>query len=228
MNNQHKEKTENAHINIVDKLDGVLEALLFVSGDGLGLSEIAGILELQKSEVEKAVKRLKAKYCDPCGINLISYNGKIQFGSNPAYAAEVTRVLNPVRERALSAACLETVAIVAYRQPVTRLEVEKVRGVDSDYAISVLLKNNLIEIVGRKDAVGKPLLFGTTDEFLKRFKIEAINGLPDYDKLLESIRLISEQESEKSKQSVSLYNEFELPVEEHPEFLQGEETVKVE
>lgn len=212
----------------IDKLDNVLETLLFISGDGLKLSDVAEALELQKSELDKSVKRLKAKYSEPCGINLICYNGKIQFGSNPAYAAEVTKILNPIRERALSNACLETAAIIAYRQPVTRLEVEKVRGVDSDYAVSVLLKNNLIEVVGRKDAVGKPLLFGTTDEFLKRFKIESIDQLPDYDKLLESIRLINEAEKEKVDASVSLYNEFELPPEEKPEFLEGEDTVKIE
>lgn len=210
----------------IEKLDNILESLLFISGDGLKLIDIAEALDLQKSEIEKSVKRLKSKYSEPCGISLISYNGKIQFGSNPLYAAEVTKILNPIREKALSNACLETAAIIAYRQPVTRLDVEKVRGVDSDYAVSVLLKNNLIEVVGRKDAVGKPLLFGTTDEFLKRFKIESIDQLPDYDKLLESIRLVSE--AEKGDNSVSLYNEFELPPEEKPTFLEGEDTVRVE
>ncbi|MCL2675518.1 MAG: SMC-Scp complex subunit ScpB [Firmicutes bacterium] len=213
----------------IDKLDNVLEALLFVSGQGLRLNDIADVLELQKSELDKAVKRLKVKYSAPCGVNLVSYNGKVQFGSNPDYAAEVMRILNPIREKALSNACLETAAIIAYRQPVTRLEIESVRGVDSDYAVSVLVKNNLVEVVGRKDAVGKPLLFGTTDEFLKRFRIESIAQLPDYDKLLESLRLISEAErgENRGEGSVSLYNEFVIKEEEKPEFLEGEEIVVV-
>ena len=131
-----------------------------------------------------------------------------------------------MREKELSNAALETVAIIAYRQPVTRLEVEQVRGVNCDYAIQVLLKHDLIEVKGRKDAVGKPLLFGTTDKFLKRFRIEDINQLPDYDRLLESITVIEENGK---IEAASLYNEFELPEQEAPpEFLEGEKVDKVE
>lgn len=110
----------------------------------------------------------------------------------------------------MSTAALETIAIIAYRQPVTRLEIEQIRGVNSEYTVQMLLKNNLIEVVGRKEAVGKPLLFGTTDEFLKRFQLESISDLPDYETLLESIKVIGGGESE----SKSIYNEFEIPDEE--------------
>ena len=99
-------------------------------------------------------------------------------------------------------------AIIAYKQPITKLEIEQVRGVSSDYAIQLLLTHNLIEVVGRKDAVGKPLLFGTTDEFLKRFEIESLENLPKYEELLEQIAVIKDD-------SNSLYREFEvLPLEE--------------
>lgn len=207
---------------ILEDLDYVLESLLLVSGNGISVDDITEILGLQKSEVTDSIRRLKKKYSGKRGILLISYRNKIQFASNPKYAEAVESVLKPVREKELSAAALETVAIIAYRQPVTRLEIEQVRGVNCDYAIQVLQKHNLIEIVGRKDAVGKPLLYGTTDGFLKRFRIEDINQLPDYDKLLESITVI--EESGKAE-AASLYNDFEIPPEEVPEFLEGEEKI---
>ena len=118
---------------------------------------------------------------------------------------------------------METIAIIAYRQPVTRLEIEQIRGVNSEYTVQMLLKNNLIEVVGRKEAVGKPLLFGTTDEFLKRFQLESISDLPDYETLLESIKVIGGE-----SESKSIYNEFEIPDEEKgddAELLPSEEEV---
>lgn len=198
---------------MIDKsmLDEVLESLLLVSGQGVKISEIAEHLELKTSEVNEAIKRLKEKYGGKCGINLITYNGKAQFASNPAYSDLVACVLNPIRERDLSNAALETIAIIAYRQPVTRLDIEQIRGVNSEYTVQMLLKNNLIEVVGRKEAVGKPLLFGTTDEFLKRFRLESLADLPDYETLLESIKVINGGAEAGSK---SIYNEFEIPDEE--------------
>ncbi len=210
----------------LDDLDYVLEALMLVSGEGLRISDITETLGLQRSEIDSSLKRLKRRYGGKSGIIIQTYGDKIQFASNPKYAESVESVLKPVREKELSNAALETVAIIAYRQPVTRLEVEQVRGVNCDYAIQVLLKHDLIEVKGRKDAVGKPLLFGTTEKFLKRFRIEDINQLPDYDRLLESITVIEENGK---IEAASLYNEFELPEQEAPpEFLEGEKVDKVE
>ncbi len=211
----------------IEKLDNALEALLFVSGDGIKISDIAEQLELQKSEINSAIKRLKEKYSGDSGIYLITYNGKVQLSSNPAFADVVSQVLNPIKEKALSNATLETIAIIAYKQPITRLELESIRGVNCDYVVQVLLKHNLIEVVGRKDVIGKPLLFGTTDEFLKRFQIESIKDLPDYEQLLDMIKVISMEETG-GEDAKGLYNEFELPEEEVPEFLQGEQLEKIE
>ena len=199
----------------IEKLDQVLEALLLVSGESIAIPDIVNLLELQNSEVNQSIARLKKKYSGKCGIHLIKYNNKIQFGSNPDYADTLASILNPIREKALSSAALETVAIVAYKQPVTRLEIEQIRGVNSDYAVQVLLNHNLIEVVGRKDVVGKPLLFGTTDAFLKRFQVESIEELPDYEQLLASIKLLEEGNAAPT-QGVSLYNEFKLPDDEEP------------
>ena len=104
---------------------------------------------------------------------------------------------------------METLSIIAYRQPVTRMEIESIRGVNSDYALQALMRNNLIEVVGRKDAIGKPLLFGTTENFLRRFGIENIEELPDRDTLIERIRTIeltAETEVKPEEKIVQLYN----------------------
>lgn len=207
----------------IEKIDNVLEALLFVSGDGLKVSDICDILELQKSEVTASVKRLQKKYGGKSGIHLITYNGKIQFASNPDYADTLAFVLNPIKEKALSNPAMETLSIIAYRQPVTRLDIEHIRGVNCDYALQALLKNNLIEIVGRKDALGKPLLFGTSETFLKRFGIEDISELPDRDGLLEKIKLIEETTPVPEEEHLYNFQEGETP-----EFLQGEDVVKIE
>ncbi|MCH5165780.1 MAG: SMC-Scp complex subunit ScpB [Clostridiales bacterium] len=203
----------------IEQIDNVLEALLFVSGDGLKISDICELLELQKSEITGAVKRLQKKYGGKSGIILLSFNGKIQLASNPDYAETLSCVLNPIKEKALSNPAMETLSIIAYRQPVTRLDIEHIRGVNCDYALQALLKNNLIEIVGRKDALGKPLLFGTTETFLKRFGIEDISQLPDRDELLEKIRRIEETAPEPTEEE--LYNFAKQ--EENPDFLEGEE-----
>ena len=112
-------------------------------------------------------------------------------------------------EKALSSPAMETLSIIAYRQPVTRMEIESIRGVNSDYALQALMRNNLIEVVGRKDAIGKPLLFGTTENFLRRFGIENIEELPDRDTLIERIRTIeltAETEVKPEEKIVQLYN----------------------
>lgn len=190
-------------------LDELLESILFVSGNGLKIEDIAQHLEIKTSEVNASIKRLKEKYGNKSGIHLLTYNGKAQFASNPAHSDVVACVLNPIRERDLSNAALETIAIIAYRQPVTRLDIEQIRGVNSEYTVQMLLKNNLIEVVGRKDSPGKPLLFGTTDEFLKRFQLENLSDLPDYETLLESIKVIGG-----GVEPRSIYNEYEIPEEE--------------
>jgi len=185
------------------KLSSIIEGILFVAGNGIELQDIAEKLGVKIEDVRDAIQLLKEKYTDDNGINVMTYKGKVQLTSNPKYAEEIATVLNPIKEKALTKAALETVAIIAYQQPVTRLDIEQVRGVSSDYAIQLLLAHNLIEVVGRKDAVGKPLLFGTTDEFLKRFEIESLDDLPKYEDLLEQIQVIKSEDN-------SLYHEFDI------------------
>lgn len=192
----------------MENLENIIESVLFVAGEPVPISDLCFKFNVKQKEIEKAVANLSKKYDGKSGIKLLSFNNKLQFSSNPDYVDYVSLVLNPIRQRNLTKATLETIAIIAYKQPVTRLDIEEIRGVNSDYAINILLEHKLIEIVGRKDAVGKPALFGTTDEFLKRFDISSVNDLPDYDELLEKVQKIRENYSD------SLFNHFEPVIEE--------------
>lgn len=187
----------------MDNLENVIESVLFVSGEPVLCSDLCFKFNVKQKEIDKAVEKLNQKYGKNSGIKLLCFNNKLQFASNPDYVDYVSMVLNPIRQRNLTKATLETASIIAYKQPITRLEIEEIRGVNSDYAINILLEHKLIEITGHKDTVGKPALFGTTDEFLKRFNISGISDLPDYDELIEKIQKIRENYSD------SLFNRFE-------------------
>ena len=212
----------------MNNLKEIIKATLFVAGDGVDKDEIQSKLEIDKKALEKAVNELKDEFSGDNGIHLIEYKNKIQLCSNPNYAEQISVVLNPIREKALTKAALETVAIIAYKQPITKLEIEEIRKINSaDYAIQVLLDNKMIEIVGRKDAVGKPYMFGTTEEFLKRFNLKNLEDLPDYEQLLERIDVIRNETYDNQLSSDGLYRDFEVPEEEEiPDFLKNEQDIK--
>ena len=203
----------------MENLESVIESILFVNGDAVDINDIVDKLDVTKAEIKSAVKKLKNKFKEDSGVVLLEFNNKLQLASNSKYATEVSLVLNPIRKRNLSKATLETASIIAYKQPVTRLEIEEIRGVSSDYAINILMEHGLIEIVGRKETVGKPALFGTTDEFLKRFNISSIDELPDYNDLLDKVKIIKSNDNR-------LYNHFEVKSEEEQEV--KEEMVETE
>ena len=106
------------------------------------------------------------------------YGDKVQLATRPMYAGDVVRLLQPVQQQSLSQAAMETLAVVAYKQPVTRAEVEQIRGVKCDYSLQSLINKGLIRETGRKDTIGRPILFGTTDEFLSHFGLEGLENLP--------------------------------------------------
>lgn len=207
------------------ELKEIILSILFVSGDGLDKDFILQKLEISPKELDSVIEELCKEYSGEKGIHIIKYKNKVQLTSNPFYADFISEVLNPVREKSLTRAALETLAIIAYKQPITKLEIEDIRRVNCDYAVQILVDQNMIEVVGRKDAVGKPLLFATTENFLKRFNLEDLGQLPDYEQLLERIKVINEEEKEEP-QSDSLYNEFELKTEELPDFLKDEDELR--
>ena len=167
-----------------------VEALIFASGVPIKRSELYDSLppEVTKKDINDAIKALDQTYRDPRGIVLLHIEDKVQFATNPAYGDAVAGALRPIKERELSRTLLEVLAIIAYKQPTTRGEIEEVRGgVSSDYAISTLLRFELIEDCGKKNAPGRPTLYRTTDNFLKKFGLHSIDELPDYAKVMDRL-----------------------------------------
>lgn len=205
-------------------LSNQIEAVLFVSGKEIEESFIKEKLNADTKDFNKAVAELQDKYSGDNGIHLLRFNKKLQFATNPQYSAEVEAVLNPIKEKELTNAMLETLAIIAYKQPVTRLDVEEIRSVDCSYSVQNLVRLGLVEVVGRKETIGKPLLFATTDDFLKRFSISNVSDLPDYETLLAKLQEISESDLSVKTVEKPMFDK----VEDVPEFLAGEQVEKVE
>ena len=175
----------------MEKLTNIIEAILFASGDAVPVDILREKLEITKREADDAIRQLERKYTGDCGIRLLNFNHKLQFATNPEYKESVSLVLTPIREKEFTRTILECAAIIAYKQPITRGELENVRGTNSDYAITTLLSLEMIEPCGRKDTPGKPVLYATTDNFLKRFKLKSLSDLPDYEELLKRIAEIT-------------------------------------
>ena len=163
----------------MEKLTNIIEAILFASGDAVPTDLLREKLSITKVQLDNAVKQLEKKYTGECGIRLLNFNHKLQFATNPDYKDEIAVVLMPIREKEFTRTILECAAIIAYKQPITRSELENVRGVNSDYAITTLLSLDMITVCGRKDTPGRPALYETTDNFLKRFKLKSLSELPD-------------------------------------------------
>lgn len=216
-----------ANIETMINLKEVIYSVLFVAGDGIEKEFLAEKLDVSKKEIDKAIAQLKEELTADKGIHLIEYKNKVQLASNPNYATYISDVLNPIREKSLTRAALETLAIIAYKQPITKLEIEDIRRVNSDYAVQILIDQNMIEVVGRKDAVGKPLVFGTTENFLKRFNVQQLSDLPDYESLLERIQTIRAEEDEKQDTLFRNVEDLEFN-EELPAHLLGEKFEKIE
>ena len=179
----------------MENIDNVVEAIIFASGTPIAKADICQkVPELTTQKLNSIVKTLSKRYSEDCGIVLAEFNGKLQFMSNPKYGDAVADVLTPLKEKELTKTLLEVLSTIAYKQPITRLKIDDMRGgTNSEYALSGLLKAGLVEAVGRKDTVGRPLLYGTTDEFLKKFQLSDVSDLPDYSEVLEKLMLINNE-----------------------------------
>ncbi|MCD8372366.1 MAG: SMC-Scp complex subunit ScpB [Clostridia bacterium] len=171
----------------MNNLTNIIEAIVFASGEPVPVKYIMEKAGCTLKEANASIAELKEKYSGDCGIHILTFNGKLQFASNPAYKEIISSAITPIKEKELTRAVLECAALIAYKQPVTRSELEDVRGVSCDYAVNVLLDLEMIYPCGRKDTIGKPIQFATTDNFLKRFRLNSIDELPDYDDLMEQI-----------------------------------------
>lgn len=160
-------------------LMNIIEAVLFVAGEPVHLNDLSRNLELMELEVIQAVDALENRYNESkCGICLKRFGDHIQLATRAEYAPFVEKMLQPVQKQSLSHAALETLSVIAYRQPVTKLDVEAVRGVKCDYSIQSLINKQLIVEVGRRDTIGRPILYGTTDQFLSHFGLSTLDDLP--------------------------------------------------
>lgn len=158
---------------------GALESLLFVSGEPVPVASLARTLSMTGEQAWEMLERLQREYEETKrGILLRFINGKAQLCSNPDYAPYVEELLQPAKMKRFSQSVIETLSIIAYKQPVTRADIETVRGVRCEYSINQLLNMGIIEEVGRKQTVGRPALFGTTDLFLQHFGLSSLEDLP--------------------------------------------------
>ncbi|MBF0343761.1 MAG: SMC-Scp complex subunit ScpB [Nitrospirae bacterium] len=156
-----------------------IEALLFISGDSLSIADIKRLTNFSEQEIADSLIELTAQYKGKNGgIMIVELAGGYQMVTNPIYAQFVKNLKKSKPVSKLSLTTLETLAIIAYKQPITRVEIEEIRSVSSDWTIKSLLEKKLIKIVGRKDAPGKPLLFATTREFLIAFGLKDLSELP--------------------------------------------------
>lgn len=155
-----------------------VEAVLFASGEPVSIEVLMQAMTLSPIEFEVVLEGLKQRFTPERGICLMRYEGSLQLCTRPKYMELIETVLQPVRKQTLTQAALETLAVVAYRQPITRLEIEQIRGVQCDRAISTLTAHGLIAEVGRKESVGRPFLYGTTEKFLQHFALTTLSELP--------------------------------------------------
>ena len=161
-------------------LTAIAEAVLFASGEPLDIEKTAKILLVSKESLEECLVSLQEKYkSDEHGIELLNLNGKYQFATKEEYASQIRAVLSIKKNTPLSAAAFEVLAIVAYNQPVTKAFIEQVRGVDCSGVISTLCQRELIKENGRLDLPGRPLVYCTTDNFLRCFEMSSLDELPE-------------------------------------------------
>ena len=165
-------------INAMDDLRAKIEAILFVAGEPVAVGDLAHALNLTAMEMTAALEGMREYLDANSGMKLNYFGSQVQLSIQPQYTSAVEALLNPVQRMPLSAAVMETLSIIAYRQPVTKSEIEAVRGVKCDYSVQSLLNKGLIQELGRRETLGRPMLYGTTDAFLRHFGIEDLSQLP--------------------------------------------------
>ena len=164
------------------KLPCAIEAILFVAGEPVSIADLAHALDMTVAEISPVLDALRDEYDrNARGLRLNRFGQSVQLATRPDYAPQIERLLQPVQKQSLSQAAMETLSIIAYRQPVTKSEIEAVRGVKCDYSVTSLMNKGLIEEVGRRESLGRPILYGTTETFLSHFGIETLDDLPQLD-----------------------------------------------
>ena len=182
----------------ISSMEAAVEAVLFTMGTSVETSRLAAAIEQDEQTTRRLVRNMMDKYnAKDRGICIIELEDSFQMCTKKEYYDNLIRVVSQPKKHTLTDSALETVSIIAYKQPVTRLEVEQIRGVKSDYAVNKLLEYNLITELGRLDAPGRPILFGTTEEFLRSFGLSSVEDLPELSpEMIADFKLEAEQESQ--------------------------------
>lgn len=173
-----------------------LEAILFAMGESVELKKLAETIEEDVQETRKLLEEIQKDYkSGKHGIELLELEDSYQFVTKPDYYDVLLKIAKTPKKMNLTDTVIETLSIIAYKQPITRLEIENIRGVSCDHAVNKLLEYELIEELGRKDAPGRPLLFGTTEQFLRSFGVKSLKDLPEMNTLqIEEFKQQAEQE----------------------------------
>lgn len=162
-----------------EQIKRIIESLLFISEKPLSIKSLASLFNTSESEIKSVLDSLMNEYKEKeSGILIVQIDKSYQMVTNPKYSEWVINFKNMTLNNKLSEQTLETLSIIAYKQPTTKSEIEKIRGINSDYAIKTLMDRRLIKIIGKKKVPGRPFLYGTTKEFLKLFGISSLNELP--------------------------------------------------
>ena len=168
----------------IREIQSILEAVLFAAGDAVELEKLADIVDVDKKSLREILKKMMDSYnYERRGVHIIQLEDSYQMCTRGEYHDYVAMLAEPRRKQSLSNAAIEVLAIVAYKQPVTRSMIEQIRGVNCDYVVNRLMERNLIEEKGRLDAPGRPILFGTPQEFLRCFGVAHLADLPEFDSL---------------------------------------------
>lgn len=179
------------------EIESVVEGILFAMGGTVEPSKMAKALEIEENEIVKAVESLKASYEENHrGIQITEIDGAYQMCTNPDAYEYLIRIAKQPKKYVLTDVLLETLSIIAYKQPITKSEIEKIRGVSCDFAVSKLVEFGLVTELGRLDAPGRPMLFGTTEDFLRSFGVSSIDQLPELSQSqIEEFKLEAESEA---------------------------------
>ncbi|MCC8048195.1 MAG: SMC-Scp complex subunit ScpB [Oscillospiraceae bacterium] len=199
----------------IKETEAAVEAILFASGEPVPVEKIAAVLGTGEDEIYSAAERLADEYSvNRRGIRLLRLENRLQMTSSPEFAGEVVRALEQRRPPRLSPAALETLAIVAYYQPVTRAYIEQVRGVDSSYTVGVLADKGLIEPCGKLEVPGRPTLFKTGDGFLRTMGISSLDELPPLPDLTSDEGIIALQNTIDAMKNAENGEDAQMKIEE--------------
>lgn len=176
--------------------EAIIEGILFSIGEPISIDKISNILNLSKEEIKNILDNLKKKYeSDNSGIKLIELEKEYQLCTKEEIYPYLKEVVKQPKKQVITDALLETLAIIAYRQPITRAEIEFIRGVKCEHVINKLIEYDLVYEVGRRKTIGNPIIFGTTQKFLRIFKINSVKDLPEVsEELLADFKLQAEEE----------------------------------